>query len=218
MKIRSLDNPSVHLSVISDDQGDIYLTIQDTEKDPFGQTVRIGGPASGHQLPNKLHRILYDLASEFKRFEKIRFESAAAQMEDLEERQAPVEGLEALPKDLLKESQRFLKTLSESPYNNTPVTNAQVVVRELVNFLDRPASYDPDHVSGETCTLEGWIARDCFRGNICLFEHKPVRPSEQDLGIWKCHCSVLTLPKEAFPKLRWEDDPVEVKVTITPKQ
>ena len=129
-----------------------------------------------------------------------------------------VEGLEALPKDLLKESQRFLKTLSESPYNNTPVTNAQAVVRELVNFLERPASYNQDHVSDETCTLEGWVARDCFRGNICLFEHKPIRPSEQSLGIWKCHSSVLHLPKEAFPTLRWENEPVEVRVTITPKQ
>lgn len=99
MKIRSLDNPSVHLSVLSDDQGDIYLTVQDTEKDPFGQTVRIGGPASGHQLPNRIHRLLYALASEFKRFEKIRFESAAAQMEDLEERQAPVEGPVTIVKD-----------------------------------------------------------------------------------------------------------------------
>lgn len=99
MKIRSLDNPSVHLSVVSDEQGDIYLTIQDTEKDSFGQTVRIGGPASGHQLPNRLHRLLYDLASEFKRFEKIRFESAAAQMEELEERQAPVEGPVTIVKD-----------------------------------------------------------------------------------------------------------------------
>lgn len=127
------------------------------------------------------------------------------------------EGQQKMPKDLRKESQEYLKTLSESPYNNTPVTNVQAVVRELVNFLDRPASYDPDHVSGETCTLEGWVARDCFRGNICLFEHKPIRPSEQDLGIWKCHGSVLHLPKEAFPKLRWEDEPVKVKLTITPK-
>ena len=122
------------------------------------------------------------------------------------------EGLQKMPKDLRKES------LSESPYNNTPVTNAQAVVKELVNFLDRPASYDPDHVSGETCTLEGWIARDCFLGNICLFERKPIRSSEQELGIWKCFYSVFTLPKEAFPKLRWENDPVEVKVTITLKQ
>lgn len=128
------------------------------------------------------------------------------------------EGQQKMPKDLRKESQEYLKTLSESPYNNTPITNAQAVVTELVNFLDRPASYDPDHVSGETCTLEGWVARDCFLGNICLFERKPIRSSEQELGIWKCFYSVLTLPKEAFPKLRWENNPVEVKVTITPKQ
>lgn len=129
---------------------------------------------------------------------------------------AYAEGQQKMPKDLRKESQEYLKTLSESPYNNTPVTNAQAVVTELVNFLERPASYDPDHVSGETCTLEGWVARDCFLGNICLFEHKPIRPSEGP-GIWKCHCSVLALPKEAFPKLRWEDEPVKVKLTITPK-
>ena len=99
MRIRSLDNPSAQLSVISDEQGDIYLTIQDTKKDPFGQTVRIGGPASGHQLPNRIHRLFYDLAREFKRFEKIRFEFAAAQMEDLDERQTPIEGPVTIVKD-----------------------------------------------------------------------------------------------------------------------
>jgi hypothetical protein len=56
-------------------------------------------------------------------------------------------GIEQKPADLEVESERFLKILSETPYNNTPITNAQVVVKELVTFLRSPEKYDPNHIS-----------------------------------------------------------------------
>ena len=48
---------------------------------------------------------------------------------------------------LRKASEEYLKVLSETPYNNTPVTNAQTVVKELVNYLDNPSEYYPDHIT-----------------------------------------------------------------------
>lgn len=38
----------------------------------------------------------------------------------------------------------FLDALSDTPYNNKPVTDAQVITRELLKFLSDARSYNPD--------------------------------------------------------------------------
>lgn len=48
--------------------------------------------------------------------------------------------------NLRKASEEYLKVLSETPYNNTPITNAQTIVRELITFLDIPSKYNPNHI------------------------------------------------------------------------
>ena len=93
MKIRSLDKPSEQLKVFADEQGDIYINIFNTKGDPFGRTVRIGGPNSGHSLPSSLRKILYALVAEFEKYKDIPFESDAALEESkayLEEPHCPV--------------------------------------------------------------------------------------------------------------------------------
>lgn len=82
MKIRSLDKPSEQLKVFADEQGDIYINIFNTKGDPFGRTVRIGGPNSGHSLPSSLRRILCALVAEFNKYKNVPFESDAARAED----------------------------------------------------------------------------------------------------------------------------------------
>lgn len=47
---------------------------------------------------------------------------------------------------LRKASEEYLKVLSETPYNNTPITNTQTIVRELITFLDNPSKYNPNHI------------------------------------------------------------------------
>lgn len=81
MKIRSLDKPSEQLKVFADEQGDIYINIFNTKGDPFGRTVRIGGPNSGHSLPSSLRKILYALVAEFNKYKDVPFESDAARAE-----------------------------------------------------------------------------------------------------------------------------------------
>lgn len=46
---------------------------------------------------------------------------------------------------LRKASEEYLKVLSETPYNNTPVTNAQTIIKELVSYLDNPSKYNPGY-------------------------------------------------------------------------
>lgn len=85
MTIRSLDNPSDQLKVFADEQGDIYINIFNSEEDPFGRTIRIGGPHGGHSLPSRLREILYGLVAEFEKYKDVLFESDAAREEAKEE-------------------------------------------------------------------------------------------------------------------------------------
>lgn len=41
----------------------------------------------------------------------------------------------------------FLDALSETPYNNKPITDAQVVTKELLKFLYYPKAYNPNAVN-----------------------------------------------------------------------
>ena len=62
--------------------------------------------------------------------------------------------------------------------------------------------------------MEGWIARDKFQDTLVLFSDKPYR-SGSSLGLWKCSFgSFFTLSKEMFPDVKWEDEPIEVELTI----
>ena len=65
--------------------------------------------------------------------------------------------------------------------------------------------------------LTGWVARDIqhdpFLGlGLVLFEEKPGR----SCGCWSGEIAAQ-LPWELFPDLKWEDEPVEVEVTIRKK-
>lgn len=95
MEIRSLDDPSNRLSFKIDEQGDIYVTIihnGDSFRDSRIETVRIGGPASGHQVPARIHALLRALAVEFGKYDNIQFETDAALAEDLTEERKHLEG------------------------------------------------------------------------------------------------------------------------------
>ena len=64
--------------------------------------------------------------------------------------------------------------------------------------------------------MKCWIARDGFGGTLALFSYKPYRPYE-GLGLWHMRKGgVFQLPKEMFPELKWEHEPMMVEVTITP--
>lgn len=41
----------------------------------------------------------------------------------------------------------FLEALSDTPYNNTPITEAQIVTKQLLTFLSDPKSYKPNAIN-----------------------------------------------------------------------
>ena len=89
MRIRSLDNPKDQLSVMEDDQGDIYVSIWhegETYRDSGVYCVRIGqGNSGGPDIPRMLHQKLHEVAHEFDRFKDIQWESEAARIGDRED-------------------------------------------------------------------------------------------------------------------------------------
>ncbi len=59
--------------------------------------------------------------------------------------------------------------------------------------------------------VKGWVARD-KDGNITLYEDKPFRDGE----IWKgCSWKSSMIYDLFLPDLKWEDEPVEVELSIT---
>lgn len=64
-------------------------------------------------------------------------------------------------------------------------------------------------------TLKGWVARDsvedAFNGcGLILHCKKPWRTG----GEWSNQTIAMHLPWNMFPDLKWEDEPIEVELTI----
>lgn len=76
MRIRDLNNEGGELSIISDNQGDSWVTIY-TPQNPAGVCVRVGGFGSGHFIPPKISMLLLRLADEFKKYADCKYENEA---------------------------------------------------------------------------------------------------------------------------------------------
>lgn len=50
------------------------------------------------------------------------------------------------PDDVVVIAKTFLDTLSKTPYNNKPITDAQIIVRQLLLFFENPKEYNPDAI------------------------------------------------------------------------
>ena len=50
------------------------------------------------------------------------------------------------PEDAVVVARTFLDVLSKTPYNNKPITDAQVIVRQLLLFFENPKEYNPDAI------------------------------------------------------------------------
>lgn len=61
--------------------------------------------------------------------------------------------------------------------------------------------------------IKGWVARD-EDGTLCCFSKKPERMSNTIAGHFWFNEDAFELRKDVFPKLTWEDEPIEVELTI----
>lgn len=50
------------------------------------------------------------------------------------------------PKDIVVIAKTFLDALSKTPYNNKPITDAQIIVKQLLLFFKNPKEYNPDAI------------------------------------------------------------------------
>ena len=70
--------------------------------------------------------------------------------------------------------------------------------------------------------IQGWVARDEVsndESNLYLGVQKPRRiNSEPGFGMWVDLGEFIQLPKDMFPKLTYNDDPIEVEIIIKPKE
>lgn len=115
MEIRSLDNPDVRLSVFEDEQGDIYVSIRHigkTTRETRTLDVRIGGAASGHEVPRRLHHFLHEVAHEFGRFTGIAFENEAARIGDREDELKEINYQIAALEDMLSKTDSIIMVTS----------------------------------------------------------------------------------------------------------
>lgn len=86
---------------------------------------------------------------------------------------------------------------------------------------DLDFNLDPPHPEA---TISGWVARNAS-GKILFFKGKdaPRRPMfEKSPRQWHGSASpdngIPIVPQTAFPSLTWQDNPIEVEITIKPKQ
>lgn len=50
------------------------------------------------------------------------------------------------PEDIVVVAKAFLDALSKTPYNNKPITDAQIIVKQLLLFFESPKEYNPDAI------------------------------------------------------------------------
>ncbi|MBR0296475.1 MAG: hypothetical protein IJQ95_03670 [Paludibacteraceae bacterium] len=69
--------------------------------------------------------------------------------------------------------------------------------------------------------VEGWVAKDGWHHHPCesqthFFIDKPTRLERPGSGleIWNGQGYQIALPDDAFPKLRYSDEPVKVRIEI----
>jgi len=61
--------------------------------------------------------------------------------------------------------------------------------------------------------IHGWVARD-EDGRLCMYGDKPFRDIFYGNKTWFVERDLWELPKELFPEITWESEPVEVELLI----
>lgn len=70
----------------------------------------------------------------------------------------------------------------------------------------------------EEAAINGWMARDKNGGLVCCAGSKPFK--EEKLPFWRVDYRnfIECIPNDLFLSLTWDDDPMEVEITIKPKK
>lgn len=110
-----------------------------------------------------------------------------------------------------------LKAPDSAAYAEAYIIGAEHTIKTISDVIDtfevkemkeEPVSED----LAKNPELSGWVARD-KDGNLHVFEVKPKR-SIDDCRWWDRDCMCSAIDKNAFRDLKWEDEPVCVKLII----
>jgi len=96
-------------------------------------------------------------------------------------------------------------------------TQAMSRAREVLDTIQRDMANESQKEQN-ICTITGWVARD-KDGELRIYDCLPQRKIISDVGVWitKGRKS-YTLKSNAVPTLTWEDEPIEVELTIKRKE
>lgn len=81
-------------------------------------------------------------------------------------------------------------------------------------IFDRAYALGKQEKEADT-VIQGWVARDLDRA-LQLWESKPQR-NDITNDEWGMANGIILLPTDLFPDLTWDDDPIEVELTIKRK-
>ncbi len=84
-----------------------------------------------------------------------------------------------------------------------------------MNRFYQASDLDFNVEKSEEVTIDVWVARD-EDGEIFFYRDKPIR----DKSFWYdffSEGSYFGLPRDFFPDVTWESDPLEVTITLKPK-
>lgn len=110
-------------------------------------------------------------------------------------------------------SEEFIKVIADSLFANTSMKELSAkriyeIAKDMAPFVLKGAKME----LMKCAKLSGWLARD-EDGCLHIFEVEP-RRSINGHQWWDRDYNSTTLDKREFPKLRWEDEPVYVKIII----
>ena len=103
----------------------------------------------------------------------------------------------------------FLDALSDTPYNNKPVTDAQVITKELLKFLSDAHSYNPNAINEQN---PAWSEEDeiGFCDAMWAIEQaRTIAKNENDMGnLWYAErwLKFLKSRVQPQPKSEWSED------------
>lgn len=63
--------------------------------------------------------------------------------------------------------------------------------------------------------IQGWVARDANYQRLTIYEEKPERLSDMWYAL---NSDIVALSPTLFPDLTWDDDPIDVEITIKRKK
>lgn len=90
--------------------------------------------------------------------------------------------------------------------------NAYLIDKAGDKYFLQDLDFDLSEPEDEV-TVEGWVARDCD-GDLFIYRARPEREDDY----WTASCEASVLPKDKFPSVTWESEPLDVTITIKPKK